>query len=112
MELRAAIAGLEKAKELGYSEGITLFSDSQYVLGLANGIYSAQKNVLLAIHLRKLALELGISTQWVKGHSGNPWNDRCDSLAKRGKEENAKSSQRASSAEGQQQQASVGSGNQ
>lgn len=92
-ELTAAINGLkaleariDKHPVLKHCE-ITLVSDSQYVLGLASGAYNPSKNVELAKELREITIRLGARTRWVAGHSGVVWNERCDSLAKRGKEE-------------------------
>lgn len=66
---------------------IELVSDSQYVLGLANGSYSATKNVALAEHVRDICRTNYVSTRWVKGHAGNVLNEMCDKLAKLGKEQ-------------------------
>lgn len=66
---------------------VELVSDSQYVLGLANGSYSAVKNVPLAKHLHEICAMYGVRTRWVEGHSGDPINEMCDKLAKRGKEQ-------------------------
>lgn len=64
---------------------IELVSDSQYVLGLANGSYSATKNVALAEHVRDICRTNHVQTRWVKGHNGDPVNEMCDRLAKAGK---------------------------
>lgn len=87
MELEAAIRGLRAClrRNLHKTEKIELVSDSQYVLGLAQGIYSPSRNLQLAKEIRQLALQTGCSFRWVRGHSGDPWNERCDSLAKHGK---------------------------
>jgi ribonuclease HI len=66
---------------------ITLVSDSQYVLGLANGSSSPSKNVALAEHLRAICKVYGVKTRWVRGHDGNEFNEMCDRLAKAGKED-------------------------
>jgi ribonuclease HI len=66
---------------------IELVSDSQYVLGLANGSYSATKNQALAEHVRDLCRANFVQTRWVKGHNGDPINEMCDKLAKMGKEQ-------------------------
>jgi len=64
---------------------VELVSDSQYVLGLANGSYSASKNIALAEHVRDICRTNFVSTRWVKGHNGDPLNEICDRLAKHGK---------------------------
>lgn len=64
---------------------VELVSDSQYVLGLANGSFSASKNTALAEHVREISAKVGASTRWVRGHAGDPLNEMCDKLAKEGK---------------------------
>ncbi len=84
MELTGAIEGLAKLAEIGLFEAqYTLVSDSMYCLGIANGTYNAKKNVELAKRLRSLYLKFtNIQTKWVKGHSGDFYNDMCDKRAK------------------------------
>ena len=77
-----------------------LYSDSKYVLqGInewlpawkARGWRTADKkpvkNLELWQRLEKIAKKHEISWNWVKGHSGNPLNERADELARRGIEE-------------------------
>jgi ribonuclease HI len=87
-ELTAAIRGLEALAQIGtcFGEQIELVSDSTYVLGLANGSFSATKNIDLAGVIRSLIENSGASTRWVKGHSGEPFNEICDKLAKAAKQ--------------------------
>lgn len=89
MELRAAIAGLKGLRALfphGAPGPVEIVSDSKYTLGLASGQYSASKNKEDADELRRLCEEIGVSGyRWVKGHAGNKWNERCDSIAKMAK---------------------------
>jgi ribonuclease HI len=89
MELLGAIRGLEAVKRLDLMDRIELVSDSQYTLGMANGEYMIHegRNEDLILPLRKLMKELGATTRWVRGHVGDTLNERCDSLAKRGKRE-------------------------
>lgn len=89
MELTAAVKGLEAllASELYKGEAVEVVSDSQYTLGIADGTYSPQKNVELAQKLKELVEKTKAKTRWVRGHSGQEWQERCDSLAKRGKNE-------------------------
>lgn len=92
-ELMAAREGLRSLlQQPAFLEGeppqeVELVSDSQYVLGLANGSYSAVKNVPLARHLNEICQQYAVRTRWVEGHSGDPLNEICDKLAKRGKEQ-------------------------
>lgn len=93
MELLAAIRGLEELDRLVAAAGCArgpaeLVSDSQYTLNIACGAFSPQKNLDLTERLRALMVAgEPIDIRWVKGHSSNVWNSRCDSLAKKGKEE-------------------------
>lgn len=88
MEMQAAIEGLAYA--VSYKEkhpdAVELVSDSQYTLGIANGKYSPTKNLEQCQKLTALFSELKASARWIPGHSGDTWNERCDSLAKRQKE--------------------------
>jgi len=94
-EISAAIAGLKAVKQLRVSMVPTpdviktvLVSDSQLVLGYASGKYQCKALHLtqLYIQLRQLYKELNCEVRWVKGHSGNPHNERCDQLAKAARE--------------------------
>lgn len=90
-ELEAAIHGLGHAPRGAVVE---LVSDSQYVLkGLSEWragwvrrgwTNSAGEPVANQDHWRRLyavADERKVSVRWVKGHSGNHFNERCDVLA-------------------------------
>jgi len=88
MEMQAAIEGLRyvlKYKE-DHPNAVELVSDSQYTLGIANGKYSPTKNLDQCKELTALFSEARASARWIPGHSGDVWNERCDSLAKRQKE--------------------------
>ena len=89
MELTAAMKGLKAAHALGLHtiDKIQLVSDSQYVLKLAKAECVPSKNVFLAKQVLQLAGMTDCDFRWVKGHSKEPWNDRVDRLAKKGKEE-------------------------
>lgn len=92
MELSGALHGIEKLASSGIKrpgEEVVLISDSQYTLGLATGQYSPSKNVEIATKLRELYTKWCTGIKWVRGHQGEPLNERCDSLAKRGKAEAA-----------------------
>jgi len=89
MELQGAIEGLKVviAEDLAGDDLVELVSDSTYVLGNAQGIYAPVANFAECTLLRELASQLRATTRWVKGHAGELWNERCDSLARRGKVE-------------------------
>ena len=92
MELLACIVGLEQFPS---PETVVLYSDSRYVVdgitkGWAkgwqrNGWRKSNGAKALNIDLWKRLLELcsrhDVHFVWVKGHAGNPGNERCDQLA-------------------------------
>jgi ribonuclease HI len=93
MELRAAIEGL-RALEDGHT--VELYTDSEYVRkGItqwmkkwrSNGWQTASKKPVRNAELwQELSAELErheVRWHWVKGHSGDRWNERADELASR-----------------------------
>ncbi|GHV83541.1 ribonuclease H [Spirochaetia bacterium] len=94
MELYAVVSALNYIHENERTrEDITLFTDSQYVQkGMSewikkwklNGWKSAGnkpvKNKDLWLELDKLSAGINIDWQWVKGHAGNEFNERCDAM--------------------------------
>ena len=95
-EITAAIEGLKAAATYLSNNGVQsqgphqveLVSDSQLVLGYANGAYRCKALHLtqLYIQLRKVYGDVKASTRWVKGHSGDEHNEACDQLAKAARE--------------------------
>ena len=63
---------------------VTLVSDSQIVLGWASGTYKFKQldKIEKYEQLRFVMKRLNAKTRWVKGHSGDEHNERCDKLAK------------------------------
>lgn len=96
MELLAAIRGLEA---LTNAQQVRVFSDSQYLVrGMSEWIDgwvrdgrletpNALANQDLWQQLRALSGKHQVSWQWVRGHAGHPFNERCDKLAKRAVDE-------------------------
>jgi ribonuclease HI len=92
MEMMAAIAALEA---LSNPSVVTLYSDSQYLINAmekgwakkwqANGwkrnAKEMAKNPDLWERLLKLCQEHQVKFIWVRGHSGNAENEKCDRLA-------------------------------
>lgn len=89
MELMAVIAALEATTREGLK--ILVYSDSQYVVKaveqgwlknwIATNFKGGKKNKDLWLHFNELAKKHHIRFKWVKGHSENPFNNRCDELA-------------------------------
>lgn len=89
MELMAVIAGLEALKKQDLN--ITIYSDSKYVVeAVEKGWvfqwnmkpdFAKKKNRDLWKKFLKLYEYQNISFVWVKGHSTNKENNRCDELA-------------------------------
>lgn len=92
MEILAAIVGLESLKE---PCNVTLYTDSQYLINSiekgwakkwrANGWMRNKKEPALNADLWERLLKLcdthKVKFIWVRGHSGNIENERCDRLA-------------------------------
>ncbi len=92
MELTAVIEGLKALKERCE---VTVHSDSKYVLdSLARGwVYSwrergwrkADGKKALNDDLWKILVaeyeKHSVTLDWIKGHNGHPYNERCDKLA-------------------------------
>ena len=93
MEILSVIMGLETLKE---PCRVQLYSDSRYVLDAiekgwatrwrANQWMRNKKEPALNPDLWKRLLNLldkhQVTCHWVKGHAGNPENERCDQLAR------------------------------
>ena len=95
MEMMAAIKALEYLKD--EDQKILLYTDSDYLRqGITSWIVNWKnnnwrtaakkpvKNKELWILLDQLVQELNIEWHWVKGHSGDPGNEKADNLANKG----------------------------
>lgn len=87
MEITGALRGLEHVARTYAAvalKEVVLLSDSQLVLGYATGRYRCKAMHLLPLYLqlRKVFNQLNAKDTWVKGHSGNVFNEQCDRLAK------------------------------
>ena len=88
MELMAVIAGLEALKMP--DSVVTVYSDSRYVINSVekkwvfnwekNG-FRGKKNADLWDRLLKVYRQHTVSFEWMKGHTGDKENERCDYLA-------------------------------
>lgn len=94
MELTAVISALAALKQRCR---VTIYTDSQYVRqGITSWIHNWKqrgwrtadkqpvKNVELWQRLDELNAAHEVSWRWVKGHSGDPGNERADALANKG----------------------------
>ncbi len=93
MELRGVISALTEVR--GTKEKIKVYTDSKYVVDAINkgwtknwqrnGWLKADKTPVLNRDLWELLVdlnrELDVEFNWVKGHAGNHYNERCDRLA-------------------------------
>ena len=95
MELSAVISGLEKINELNInSNKINIYTDSQYIVKAFNDHWidnwikndfrrnkkDEVKNIDLWEKLLFLLDKYDYTFVWVKGHSGNKYNELCDKL--------------------------------
>lgn len=88
MELTAVIEGLKAIK--WKNADVTVVSDSTYVVKAINegwlekwkrtGFKKA-KNPDLWLKFIEVAAGHNLTFNWVKGHAGHPYNERCDALA-------------------------------
>ncbi len=93
MEMLAAIVALEELP--GCSIPVDLYSDSSYLVNgvtkgwarkwRSRGWRKADGGAVLNVDLWQRLLLLidtaDVRFHWVKGHAGNEWNERCDTLA-------------------------------
>lgn len=102
MELQGVIEGLRflnNLKEMdiyplkqqlqGKPPQVTIYSDSSYVVNSANlwiknwikNDFGGKKNVDLWLDYIELSKNVDISFNWIRGHSGNRYNESCDQAA-------------------------------
>jgi ribonuclease HI/retron-type reverse transcriptase len=79
MELRAVIEALKAAPK---EKSICLRTDSQYVEKIANGKNATSSNGEMWREYQALVKDRRVKVTWVKGHDGDPHNERADELAK------------------------------
>lgn len=88
MELLAVIVGLEALKKPDLE--VVLYSDSKYVVDAVNKgwVFGWEKkgfakrlNSDLWVRFLQIYRKHRVTFVWVKGHAGNPDNNRCDAMA-------------------------------
>ena len=88
MELLSVIVALELIKAV--PSEVEVFSDSKYVVdavdkgwvfGWEKKNFAKKKNPDLWMRFLKIYRKHHVKFHWVKGHAGNPLNERCDQLA-------------------------------
>ena len=88
MELLSVIVALESLKSQGHQ--VLIYSDSKYVVdavekkwvfGWVKKGFKGKKNEDLWMRFLKIYPKHQVRFQWVKGHDGNMYNERCDELA-------------------------------
>ena len=88
MELLSVIVALEQIKK--ENTEVTVYSDSKYVVDAVEKKwvfnwekkgFAKKKNIDLWKRFLVIYRNHTVNFQWVKGHAGNPMNERCDELA-------------------------------
>ncbi len=88
MELLSVIVALEQLKKPDMK--VNVYSDSKYVVdSVEKGWvfnwekkgFAQKKNIDLWKRFLKIYRQHQVKFHWVKGHAGNPLNERCDQLA-------------------------------
>jgi ribonuclease HI len=95
MELMAVIVGLEALKTPNCN--VTIVSDSKYVVdsiekkwvfGWVKSNFKGKKNADLWKRFLLIYPKHQIKMQWIKGHNGHFYNEKCDALAVKAAESN------------------------
>ena len=78
-EITAAIQALRALQ--GGPHQVLIHTDSEYVKRAIEGMKKPKANFDLLEELERVEGEHEISVEWVRGHTGDPNNERCDQLA-------------------------------
>lgn len=83
MELEAISQALLALKENAKDYEIIVYSDSQWAINASRGTWNIKKNLDQVNKIRQLIIDksLNIKWEWIKGHNGHEYNERCDVLA-------------------------------
>jgi ribonuclease HI len=78
MEITAVVEGL---KALTRPTEVTVVTDSKYVMNTVTEGWRRKKNHDLWQQLDTLTAQHQVTWEYVKGHAGHEYNERCDRLA-------------------------------
>lgn len=78
MEMRAIIEALKAT-----SGPVRIFSDSQLSINVISGRWKGRKSLDLIHEARLFMAGRDVRFEWVRGHNGDPGNERADMLAGR-----------------------------
>lgn len=82
-ELTACIKGLKAIKR--QSIPVVVYSDSQYLINTINNKWKINTNHDLWNEITRLRGNFyNLKFEWIRGHSGNKYNERADELAQNG----------------------------
>jgi ribonuclease HI len=89
MELTAVIEAIKYYKKIDKKQTkFHIVSDSKYVINCAKGEWQRKKNKEVWERYDKYAKGKDITFTWVKGHSGDKYNEIVDKLANKGSNKN------------------------
>ena len=80
MEIMASLEAMKWMKLHGVNQAV-IYTDSMYVIGTMTLNWKRKKNVDLWIQMDEVSKNLNIQWTHVKGHSGNKFNELCDTFA-------------------------------
>ena len=78
MEMMAVISGLESVTN---NDDVTIYSDSKYVINSITLGWKRKANLDLWELLDQQLIGKNVEWEWVKGHSGDKYNDEADHIA-------------------------------
>ncbi len=82
MEVRAILESIRTAHALFPGSQVSIVTDSRYAINCCRGAWRRQVNLDLFEEFDQLATHTPVLFQWVKGHSGDEWNEHVDRLAR------------------------------
>lgn len=96
MEMQGIIAALQwiKQQHLEYRH-INLYSDSALLINTLNQSWKRRKNIDLWKQLDDARSGLNVTFQWLKGHAGQKYNERCDQIARKAASQLLKNSKKS-----------------